>query len=115
MKRLIATGTMLVSLVSVSVFAKPATCQVDDGGRVVYKGSCNFEPQGDGSFYISGKSLNHKLDVAGIGVYIQQPNVAIVQSTKPWGGATTWGEAVRSSTQKACWVGTESNFKICAW
>lgn len=115
MKKLIAVATLVVSFSSVNAFAKTATCQVDDSGVTLYKGACTFTPQGGGSFYISGKALNRSVGVAGIMVYIEQPNFAVVQGTKPQGGASTWGEAVRSSTQKACWVGVQSDFKICAW
>lgn len=93
--------------------SKTATCQIDDGGSTVFKGKCIFTPQGNGSFYLSGKNLSETIGVDGLMVEVEQTNVAIVQATLLRGGATTWGQAVRSKHQKACWVGQD--FKVCAW
>jgi len=65
--------------------------------------------------YLSGSNLSKKVGVDGIMVCIEQPNVAVVQGTKPSGGASTWGQAVRSTKQKACWIGEGNSFKLCAW
>ena len=46
-------------------------------------------------------------------VMVERKNQAVVQATRIGGGGSIWGEAIRSQTQKACWVG--NNFKICAW
>ena len=46
-------------------------------------------------------------------VMVERKNQAVVQATRIGGGSSIWGEAIRSQTQKACWVG--NNFKICAW
>ncbi|MCH4246093.1 hypothetical protein [Acinetobacter gerneri] len=40
--------------------SKEATCQIDEGGQTRYKGKCNFESQGGGSFYISHPSFVKK-------------------------------------------------------
>ncbi|MCS4298907.1 MULTISPECIES: hypothetical protein [Acinetobacter] len=93
--------------------AKSAVCQIDEGGKIRYKGKCNFEPQGGGSFYISHPNITQKLKVAGLTVMIEKKDQAIVEATKLSGGGSIWGEAYRSQQQKACWVG--SDFKICVW
>lgn len=105
----------ILSTLPVLTQAKTATCQIEEGGRMLYKGQCNFEPQGQGSFYISHPSFPKKVAVSGIFVKIEAKNRAIVEGTKVSGGGSIWGEAVRSSQQKACWIGTENSFKICAW
>lgn len=93
--------------------AKDATCQIDEGGRTLYKGKCQFEPQGGGSFYISHPNITKKISVEGIMVLIESKDQAVVQATKLGGGGLMWGEATRSQKQKACWLGRD--FKICAW
>ena len=92
---------------------KSAICQIDEGGRQLYKGKCQFEAQGGGSFYISHPSFVQKVGVEGLMVMVERKNQAVVQATRIGGGGSIWGEAIRSQTQKACWVG--NNFKICAW
>ena len=100
---------------SSSAFAasKTATCQIDDNGSTIFKGKCIFTPQGNGSFYLSGKNLSATLGVEGLMVDVEQTNVANVQATLLRGGSSTWGQAIRSKNQKACWEGRD--FKVCAW
>lgn len=92
---------------------KSAVCQIDEGGQTRYKGKCNFEPQGGGSFYISHPDITKKVKVSGLTIMIEKKDQAIVEATKPSGGGSIWGEAYRSQQQKACWVG--SDFRICVW
>ena len=80
---------------------KEATCQIDEGGQTRYKGKCNFEPQGGGSFYISHPNITKKVKVEGLMVMIESKDQAVVQATKLGGGGSIWGEAVRSQKQKA--------------
>ncbi|WP_374254224.1 hypothetical protein [Acinetobacter brisouii] len=119
LKKSVLLASALFGCLSISQIAsaadKTVTCQIDESGRTLYKGKCTFTPQGNGSFYLSGKALSKKVEVAGIMVWIEQPNVAVVQGTKFSGGASTWGNAVKSSKQKACWVGEGNSFKVCAW
>lgn len=103
----------LLSTFPVLAQAKEATCQIDESGQTRYKGKCNFQPQGGGSFYISHPNIIKKLKVEGLMVIIEGKNQAVVQATNLGGGGSMWGEAVRSQKQKACWVG--SDFKVCAW
>lgn len=107
-------GFLLISPIS-SAAGKTAKCQIDENGQTIYKGKCTFTPQGNGSFYLSGASLAKKVGVEGVMVWIEQKNIAVVQGTKFSGGASTWGQAVRSSKEKACWVGEDNSFKVCAW
>ena len=119
LKKSVLLASALFGCLSISQIAsaadKTVTCQIDESGRTLYKGKCTFTPQGNGSFYLSGTGLSKKVGVEGVMVWIEQPNVATVQGTKPSGGASTWGQAVRSSKQKACWVGDGNSFKVCAW
>lgn len=119
LKKLGLCTSMLFCFLSVSqqiaAADRTVTCQVDESGKTLYKGKCIFTPQPKGSFYLSGSNLSKNVGVAGIMVWIEQPNVAIVQGTKHMGGASTWGQAVRSTKQRACWIGEGNRFKICAW
>ena len=112
MKKLIMAILLSVAVPAIAQ-AKPATCQIEDSGKTIYKGKCNFDPQGNGSFYISHPSFAKKLNFEGIMVWIESKDQAVVQATKLSGGASTWGEATRSQKEKACWVG--NGFKICTW
>lgn len=114
-QRLIFAFVLGLGLSSSSAFAqsKTVTCQVDDAETTVFKGKCVFTPQGNGSFYLSGKNLSQTMGIDGLMVYVEQTNVATVQATTLRGGASTWGQAIRSQHQRACWVGQD--FKVCAW
>lgn len=107
-------GFLLTSPMA-SAAGKIATCQIDENGKTIYKGKCTFTPQGGGSFYLSGSNLSKNIGLEGLMVWIEDKNVAVVQGPKFHGGAETWGQAVRSSKQKACWVGEGNSFKVCAW
>ena len=37
--------------------AKPATCLLEEDGKTLYKGKCDFDPEGGGSFFISHPSF----------------------------------------------------------
>lgn len=118
-KTLLLTSTLFCSFLFISPIAsaagKTAKCQIDENGKTIYKGKCTFTPQGNGSFYLSGTSLSKSIGLEGLMVWIEEKNVAVVQGPKFRGGAETWGQAVRSTTQKACWVGEGNSFKVCAW
>ena len=104
---------VLMSSAWVGAAPKAAVCQIEEGGRQLYKGKCQFEAQGGGSVYISHPSFVRSVGVEGLMVVVERKNQAVVQATRIGGGGSMWGEATRSQAQKACWLG--SDFKICAW
>ena len=111
---MLCMGISILTCSSIALAApKTATCQIDEGGRQLYKGKCQFEAQGGGSFYISHPSFAQKVGVEGLMVLLEGNNQAVVQATRIGGGGSMWGEATRSQAQKACWIG--SDFKVCAW
>ncbi|MDQ9009096.1 hypothetical protein RFI36_04350 [Acinetobacter gerneri] len=65
------------------------------GGQTRYKGKCNFEAQGGGSFYISHPNFIKKFQVEGLMIIDEGKDQAIVQVTKI-GGGSMWSEAVLS-------------------
>ena len=93
----------------------PATeCRVQQSGKQVYSGPCVFKNDGEnGSFSIAPIGA---ADIAGanpITVSITEKGVAEVRGLTKDGINSRWGEAKRSSTDKACWTG--SDFEICAY
>lgn len=90
---------------------KTATCEVytaDDS----YKGKCIFQSEKGGSFSIK-KPKGEILDgISDISVYVVKKGVAKVSGLTIYGNNSRWGTAVRSSSDKACWVGDD--FTICA-
>lgn len=90
---------------------KTATCEVytaDDS----YKGKCIFQSEKGGSFSIK-KPKGEILDgISDISVYVVKKGVAEVSGLTTYGNNSRWGTAVRSSSDKACWVGDD--FTICA-
>lgn len=86
-------------------------CQVN-----TYKGSCVFSPDmPKGSFSLANpdkdKPLNEGITL--ISVTVTEPGVAEVSGLTAEGINSRWGEAKRSSKDKACWEGED--FKVCAW
>lgn len=81
--------------------------------EIQFRGNCIFEQfDGNGSFAIespSGLIVGRSL----ISVSIIQPGIAEVRGLTTSGINSRWGEARRSSSDPACWVG--SDFTICAY
>ena len=78
MKKLIMA--ILLSIVVPAIAqAKPATCLLEEGGKTLYKGKCDFDPQGNGSFFISHPSFAKKLNFAGVMVWIESKSEVYAQ------------------------------------
>ena len=94
--------------------AKVARCDVSDSSGGSYKGPCEFSAFEKGSFsidpLIKGKKI---LGATIVSVWIVEPGVAEVRGLTPHGLNSRWGEARRSTSNKACWLG--SDFKICVY
>ena len=112
MKKLIMAILLSIAVPAIAQ-AKPATCLLEEGGKTLYKGKCDFDPEGGGSFFISHPSFPKKLDFAGVMVRIENKDEAYARISKLEGGSYMWGEVTRSQKDKACWVG--NGFKICTW
>lgn len=105
-------AAILVTLPMTALSApKTATCEVytaDDS----YKGKCIFQSEKGGSFSIK-KPKGEILDgISDINVYVVKKGVAEVSGLTTYGINSRWGTAVRSSSDKACWIGDD--FTICA-
>jgi len=90
-------------------------CRIDSGNQTVYNGRCMFMPDGGGSFTLGspykGEALTRYIEM--VSVSIVGRGYADVSGLTTSGNNSRWGEARRSSRDRACWVG--SDFRICAW
>ncbi|AOA59522.1 hypothetical protein [Acinetobacter larvae] len=95
-------------------WAKTANCQVEEGGKLSFKGQCEFILHENGSFSLQNADSTKALlrEIMSLNVDITQPNVAEVSDSLTYGNYTQWGAAQRSKTDKSCWVGND--FRICA-
>ena len=90
-------------------------CKIDNSGVPSFKGKCLFLPEKGGSFSLQNTKRDQPImdGLLDVHVYIVEKGVAEVSSVTVNGINSRWGEATRSSTEKACWVG--NGFKVCAW
>jgi hypothetical protein len=90
--------------------ARTARCVVQSAGAPIWRGGCDFVPDRGDSFGI--QPLRGSFP-GGISVAIVAPGVAEVRGLTPAGINSRWGEAHRSSRDKACWAGED--FSICVY
>lgn len=112
-KSLKICGIVTLALLPLSAFSatKTANCEVYSANDT-YKGKCIFSSEKGGHFSIR-KPKGQILDgITDINVYIIEKDVAEVRGLTTHGINSRWGEARRSSSDRACWVG--SDFEICA-
>lgn len=79
-----------------------------------FRGDCQFEPRGRGSFSVrldEGDTFYD--DVAELLVTVYMPGQADVRAMNADGTSHMIGEAKRSETYPACWIGT--GFSVCAY
>jgi hypothetical protein len=109
----IASFIMTQQFLLGEAIARPARCVVNGAGAAPYQGTCEFSAESGGSFSIApvGKSAFGGATV--ISVSVTLPGVAEVRGLTRDGINSRWGEAERSKTDPACWIG--SDFKICVY
>ncbi|MFI3157207.1 MAG: hypothetical protein QX199_13720 [Methylococcaceae bacterium] len=108
---------ILITLLAAALLSSQAIadrvvkCQVN-----TYQGSCAFSPDTPkGSFSLANPDKDKPLteDISMVSVTVIEPGVAEVSGLTAEGINSRWGEAKRSSKDKACWEGED--FKVCAW
>jgi hypothetical protein len=95
-----------------------ADCRLESDGTVVFKGKCLFISDGStGSFSLQNPSGRGPLygPYLDISVSVIEPGRAEVRGLTRRGVNSRWGEARRSPTEPACWIGTDSSFTVCAF
>jgi hypothetical protein len=110
---LIAVIVVAQPILLLDAAARPAKCVVNGSGMTPYKGTCNFTPDNGGSFAIEPIGKFGFDGVTLISVSVVSPGVAEVRGLTRDGINSRWGEAKRSKTDPACWVG--GDFKICVY
>lgn len=115
MKMLIATVLFLLVGNYAIAGDRVIDCQIDSGDETIYEGKCKFMPDGGGSFTLAHPRANRNLtsELMMVSVSIVERGYADVRGLTTSGINSRWGEAKRSSRDRACWIG--SDFKICAW
>lgn len=119
--QILLTASLL--LLSHQLLAKDRTvkCQIDSNNEVgkletLYKGLCSFLPETkNGSFSLGNAKKDKPLSetIYSVNVSINKKGVAEVFGAVVGGNNSRWGEAKRSTKDKACWEGVD--FKVCAW
>jgi len=90
-----------------------ARCVVTSSGEV-YRGPCSFAAERGGSFSISPVGRPFLIgEISDVSVTIVSRGVAEVRGLTAQGVNSRWGEARRSTRDRACWVG--SDFSVCAY
>ena len=109
---------------SANVVARPApsaapapsgfTCRVKSSGNPAYNGPCDFKKEGgNGSFSVTPIGASAIGGATSVSVNITAPSEAEVRGLTAEGVNSRWGEAKRSTTDKACWTG--SDFEVCVY
>ena len=115
MKALAALAALLLLGSNAMAADRLVKCQIGSDAKPDYQGTCLFQSDTGGSFALSNPKKDRPLygKILVVSVYVVEPGVAEVRGLTSAGNNSRWGEAKRSSQDKACWVGED--FKICAW
>ncbi|CCJ06386.1 hypothetical protein [Methylocystis sp. SC2] len=116
MKRIavwIASFLMTQQILLAEAIARPARCVIASNGAPAYNGACDFSAEDRGSFSITPAGKRAFNGATVVSVFVTSPGVAEVRGLTRDGINSRWGEAKRSKTDPACWVGDD--FKICVY
>lgn len=90
---------------------KTATCLLWPSN---FRGDCSFEPRGRGSFIVridEGQTFYDDVSEILVSVFLEgQADIRVIKTD---GTSEMLGEAKRSETYPACWIGT--GFSVCAY
>ncbi|MGZ8346432.1 MAG: hypothetical protein ACXWUP_04885 [Allosphingosinicella sp.] len=93
---------------------RPARCVIEATGIPTWRGPCVFEAERGGSFTITppeGQSFANGVGAISLGIV--SPGVGEVRGLTSDGINSRWGEARRSTRDRACWAG--SDFSLCVY
>ena len=113
MKKLLFALAPVALFAATAAEARPARCVVSSAGTPTYRGPCDFLAERGGSFSISPARGAFPGGISDISVSLIAPGVAEVRGLTSGGINSRWGEARRSSRDRACWIGED--FSICVY
>lgn len=111
---------MLVTVGAAALLAAPALAGPPRTARCVintndgrYAGPCRFRAERNGSFAVDRAGERPFFDLMSlVNVTIVRPGHAEVSGL--WGSRVSrWGSAIRSSRDRACWIGED--FSVCVY
>jgi len=111
-KLLFALGPVLL-LAATAAEARPARCVIASTGSPTWRGACDFRAEAGGSFSVSPMRGAFPGGIDPISVSMIGPGVAEVRGLTRDGINSRWGEARRSTRDRACWIGED--FSVCAY
>jgi hypothetical protein len=111
---LLAVTLGVLIAVTSTVQARTVKCLIETPDEV-FQGPCDFDPEQKGSFSLSATPGSGRfLSTASVvSVSIYAPGQADVRGLTRDGINSRWGDARRSSQDRACWRGAD--FLVCAW
>jgi len=113
MKLTLVVAALALALVATPAAARPARCVLHSAGATVWRGACDFMPDGGGSFAVRPLRGRFPGGIDPLSVSIIAPGMAEVRGLTRDGINSRWGEAHRSRRDPACWVGED--FSICVY
>lgn len=113
-KLLCILAVILLTAQTVLAANRVVICTIATNNQIAYKGPCLFMPEAGGSFSLSNTNRQGPLfgDIGVLSIYIVSKGTAEVRGLTSSGINSRWGEARRSTKDRACWEGAD--FKICA-
>jgi len=96
--------------------ARDARCRIFLNGTLALDRICDFQPEGrNGAFVLAGRNNRGALmpGIISVSVSVFESGKAEVRGLTRNGVNSRWGEARRSSRDRACWVGVD--FRVCVY
>ncbi|HST37073.1 MAG TPA: hypothetical protein VLK25_10655 [Allosphingosinicella sp.] len=114
-KALVFAALGIVGLAAWPATAAPrsARCVIASAESATWRGPCMFLAERGGSFSISPPRGDFGDGIDIISVSLIRPGVAEVRGLTSDGINSRWGEARRSTRDRACWIGED--FSICVY
>lgn len=122
MKKIFSAALVVVSMIgfvgTAQAATKTAQCSLNIGGEVS-RGKCKFESFKGGSFIVSnpngGRGFLSNTDFEAISVDVYAKGKADVMAVMKSGARAHWGDAVRSTSDRACWYVIDgAEIEVCA-
>lgn len=94
--------------------ARPARCVIAAAGAPEWRGPCDFQAERGGSFTVTPPaSRTFANGIGSISLHVVEPGLGEVRGLTKDGINSRWGEARRSSRDRACWIGAD--FSLCVY